>query len=187
MKHLVILACCCLAISARADPCQTTTSKREINRCFETARGCGKAEDSSERLVCYDQIFKSTEQPPSTDDRKPVSRQQAAELPQSTQIAVEDNVIVQQQQNEDFPLSTEIAKKSMEKPLQMQAKIVRLQASPRGMMVITLDNSQVWRENAASTLQYRIGSTVTIKHGVFGSNNLVLEGSNRKVKVKRIE
>lgn len=68
----------------------------------------------------------------------------------------------------------------------MRATIVALRQDPFKVDHITLDNDQVWRESVNTTLIFKVGQTVRIEKGMFGSNMLWIDGIKKRIKVKRI-
>ncbi len=187
IKYPTCLACCFFALAAQADSCQTATGQREIRACFEKARNCAAIAHPSERLSCYDGIHGPT--PPISDSEtmasKPTVETPTAD-PALTPDAKQRRASVARLDDEKFPLNSDAANTPKREPLSMQAKIVKLQKSGQGKMLITLNNDQIWQETRKSSVHYRIGATIVIKAGAFGSNNLTLEGQNRISKVKRI-
>ena len=60
----------------------------------------------------------------------------------------------------------------------------------RGQAVFILDNGQVWRQidgDGAAVRGSVTGSKATIERGLFDSFNLVIEGRNGLIKVRRVE
>ncbi|MDP6264146.1 MAG: hypothetical protein QGG98_02695 [Pseudomonadales bacterium] len=185
IKYPMYLAYCLVAVNVGADSCQTANSERDIRVCLEKARSCGEIVDPFKRLSCYDVIYQPIEP---VADSESKDKQPTAATSRSVPVAEDKKkAIAARPDDEKFPLSRTVAKKPAQERVRMEAKIVKLQKGPRRNMTITLDNDQIWRENAASSLPYRIGATVTIEKGLFGSNDLTLEGQNKKSKVNRIQ
>jgi len=70
------------------------------------------------------------------------------------------------------------------------ATVRQLSRSVRGQAIFILDNGQVWRQIDAddSTVRDSVtGSKATIQRGLLDSFNLVIEGRNGLIKVRRIE
>lgn len=185
IKYSVFLACCFYAVTARGASCQIASNEREIRSCFEKASSCGAMVDPAKRLLCYDELYKPSDQVASSDDSGPKDKPATAATPSAAPVLQDNSGIVAQLDDEKFPINKPAAK--INTRVQMRAKIVKLRKGPRGNMTISFDNNQIWRENEASTLGYRIGSTVIIKKGLLGSNNLTIEGQSRRAKVRRIQ
>lgn len=74
---------------------------------------------------------------------------------------------------------------------EMRANVSKVEFSPTGRFIVTLENGQVWRQLDADTGQARFnkkgGDAVTISRGLLGSYNLVVEGRAMLFKVKRLK
>jgi hypothetical protein len=68
----------------------------------------------------------------------------------------------------------------------LTGKIRALRQAPRGELIFTLDNDQVWRQAEPSpNITFSVGEAVHIEHGAMTSLWLVAD-HGRKTKVKRI-
>lgn len=71
------------------------------------------------------------------------------------------------------------------------AKVTDFALNPYGRFVVFLDNGQIWKQIEGDTDQAHFrkngSETVEISRGVFGSYNLVIDGSGIAYKVKRIK
>ncbi len=77
-------------------------------------------------------------------------------------------------------------------PAQIVASVRELSRTVRGRVLFVLDNGQVWRQLDAddtAVLEPPPGKAlkVTIQHGLLDSYNLVIEGRNSLIKVRRVE
>jgi hypothetical protein len=77
-------------------------------------------------------------------------------------------------------------------PAQIAATVRELSRTVRGRVLFVLDNGQVWRQLDAddtAVLEPPPGQAlkVTIQHGLLDSYNLVIEGRNSLIKVRRVE
>jgi hypothetical protein len=73
---------------------------------------------------------------------------------------------------------------------QVVATVRELSRTVRGQAVFILDNGQVWRQidgDGSAVRDSVTGSKATIERGLFGSFNLVIEGRNGLIKVRRVE
>ena len=80
------------------------------------------------------------------------------------------------------PLPREVA--------QVVATVRELSRTVRGQAIFILDNGQVWRQidgDAAAVRDSVTGSKATIQRGFLDSFDLVIEGRNGLIKVRRIE
>ena len=72
------------------------------------------------------------------------------------------------------------------------APVRELSRTPRGQAIFVLDNGQTWRQLDADDVRVMDpapgrGMRVTIERGAFGSYNLVIEGRNGVIKVRRVQ
>jgi protein-tyrosine-phosphatase len=68
----------------------------------------------------------------------------------------------------------------------LPAKVVALSLAPRGEIIFTLDNRQVWMQaHVEPGKQFSLGDVVRIEHGAMGSYWLAADKA-RKTKVKRV-
>ena len=77
-------------------------------------------------------------------------------------------------------------------PPQLLATVRELSRTVRGRALFVLDNGQVWRQIDAddtNVLEPAPGKAlkVTIQHGLLDSYNMVIEGRNGLIKVRRVE
>lgn len=70
---------------------------------------------------------------------------------------------------------------------EISATVTQVVTQPRGEMVITLDNGQVWAQKVAdSRFHLKAGDQVKIRSGALGAYYLSLGSSDRKTRVSRI-
>jgi hypothetical protein len=67
----------------------------------------------------------------------------------------------------------------------IEARVVRLRESRNGVLLIDLDNGQVWRQEDSVTLLLDVGDVVTISRGALKSFRLTTP-TRRATRVKRI-
>ncbi|MEO0423334.1 MAG: hypothetical protein AAF184_13410 [Pseudomonadota bacterium] len=78
-------------------------------------------------------------------------------------------------------------KKPPEETPQIKAVVAAIAKRRDGLMTITLDNDQVWRQKSVTTLfRLRVGDEVTVKKGRFGGYTLVAPG-RKSTAVTRLE
>lgn len=70
---------------------------------------------------------------------------------------------------------------------QLQATVKSLSRNKMRKLLITLENGHTWRQTEDDTIQLKAGDSVTIEKASFGSFLLSKTGTNRKVRVKRVE
>jgi hypothetical protein len=131
-------------------------------------RKCAQESEQAARLACFDALVttiptvKANEFGLTADiDRK---RQPSAAPVAATQSATENAT-----ENTTLP-----------------GKIVALRLAPRGEIIFTLDNQQVWMQTQVEPgKQFSLGDAVQIEHGAMGSYWLAADKA-RKTRVKRI-
>lgn len=77
-------------------------------------------------------------------------------------------------------------------PAQLTANVREFWRTTRGLAVFVLDNGQTWRQldgDGSRILEPTPGTTlrVTIEHGLLDSYNLMIDGRNGLIKVRRIQ
>lgn len=70
---------------------------------------------------------------------------------------------------------------------QLQATVKSLSRNKMRKLIITLENGHTWRQTEDDSIQLKAGDSVTIEKASFGSFLLSKTGTNRKVRVKRVE
>ena len=75
---------------------------------------------------------------------------------------------------------------------QISATVLELARSPRGRAIFVLDNGQTWRQLDADGTEVREPPAgkpmkVTVERGLLDSYNLVIEGRNGLIKVRRLK
>ena len=163
-----------LATPAHADTARDALA--EIAKCADIA-------DSSERLKCFDAAVpraKSAlaEPAPQAKDKGGILEWFGFSRPQKPQ------------KPEDFGKQ---AQPEPEEITGISATVIEFAKTPRnGKAVFILDNGQVWRQLDADIAQVRDPSTdepmkVRIEIGAIGSYNLMIEGRNGFIKVRRLK
>jgi hypothetical protein len=71
-------------------------------------------------------------------------------------------------------------------PQSVSAKMTGLAQRPHGELVFTLDNGQVWVQQEAAESRIKVGDTITLKPGAFGSYFLY-SPAGRATRVKRVQ
>jgi len=70
---------------------------------------------------------------------------------------------------------------------QLTAKVKSVRTNQERKQVITLENGQIWRQTDNDPIVIKIGHQIIIEKASLGSFLLNIEGSNRKMRVKRVE
>ena len=160
---------------------------------------CAAEMDDTRRLVCFDaevaQLGKesrvggatpvapvaATPTGPTPGAGPSAAASVAAAAPASPATAAESL-----SPEEKFGLRGELKREKLGDLAELSATATAIAAKPRGELVVTLDNGQVWAEIApGSSIRLKVGDRVTIKAGSLGSFFLVAP-NNRSSKVTRL-
>jgi hypothetical protein len=134
---------------------------------------CAAAGDAALRLACYDQLAAKLPVSAATRAQSPPS---AAAVAGTTAPAAEFGV-------NNGPLQ---AKQQAGQPQAMTAVVTKIAQRPRGELVMTLDNGQVWVQNeAAAYFPLKAGDKVEISVGMLDSY-VLWAPFKRSTKVTRI-
>ncbi len=140
---------------------------------------CTAIDSDTERLQCYDKLFVQPGAQP-REQSKAVATVAAADTAASSASTKLD----------DFGLDGRKTAGQVDEPKgpdEMQARIAKLDAQPRGEYVLTLDNGQVWQQKEYDWhLAFSVGDEVIIKRGLMKSYRLQLKDNNRTTPVTRI-
>lgn len=153
---------------------------------------CSKESNSLKRLVCYDRLTQQAKG--YTDVELPrniatgnvnvprVSRSQSPETSESpTTIAVQPRTAEQR-----FGLSEKV--EYQDKDLDVLTLTLQdIKKDPRNKRSFYLENGQVWKQTDDASILIKSGDTAIIEKGLLGAYFLKKEGTNRRVKVKRIK
>lgn len=72
-------------------------------------------------------------------------------------------------------------------PDELPAKVASIRKDRFGDAIITLDNSQTWRQTVGNSFSTASGTDVILEKGVLGAYFMALADGNRSIKVKRVE
>ncbi|MDO6465498.1 hypothetical protein [Pseudoalteromonas carrageenovora] len=161
-----------------------TVTAQEIN--VQALQACSFIENDFNRLLCYDNTVagkpltkpseKKTLTPP-----KPV----ANITPNVSAPVAAVTASAPAAKGDDFGLEhKEITK---DKDENITALVSSVKKAPYGELIISLDNSQEWRQIGSDSLKLKKSDTVVISRGVFNSFLLRKDGQNRSIRVKRTQ
>lgn len=168
-KYVPALSILVLAVAARV----CLAAEPELIGRLEA---CASERDDAQRLVCYDREVAQL---------VPAARKQAAlpapnDAPVNTAIPAEDSFgvygseVARKRGAEDSKTGTELKR--------LTATVTAISQRPRGELIVTLDNGQVWlQKKPQSYFPIRIGDEVTITSGALGSFHLAASGRSTQV------
>ncbi|MDT0595490.1 hypothetical protein [Glaciecola petra] len=153
---------------------------------------CVSVDNDIARLLCYDTLFgrgpakepklvnQKTDKPESLASQKPLApiTDKAAPPPKEPlkTTSVEESFGEEQLKKD----------KVDEGPTEIKATVSTITENSRGLRTFTLVNGQKWREKESSRLKIKVGQEVTLKKGSFSAYFMKKEGSNRTIRVRRI-
>lgn len=145
---------------------------------------CKQLTDNSARLSCYDRLAATFV----SQEASAVVAVPEAAAPTSTPAAVVATPATATPSAEvieaDFGKTQSRPSDQVE---QLQATVKSLSRNKMRKLLITLENGHTWRQTEDDSIQLKAGDSVTIEKASFGSFLLSKTGTNRKVRVKRVE
>jgi hypothetical protein len=167
------VAAACLALAPQLGHAQSD---------LDALRACATEHDDVRRLACYDQAVGVRKRSGPPAEAAPAS---AAREPNATAPVAGPSP------EEQFGYRGAIARKELDEkaaqdpvPDQVEAAVAEVARRPRGELVLTLDNGQVWAQKTADSSRVKVGDRVTIRKASFNSFLLVLP-NNRSTRVVR--
>jgi hypothetical protein len=152
----------------------------------ERLAACSGERDDALRLACYDEVAQlataARKQAAPTDasintktpQSKPESKPESAE----DSFGVYGSEVARKRGAEEGKTGTQLKR--------LTATVTAISKRPRGELVVTLDNGQVWlQKETQSYFPIRIGDEVAITSGALGSFRLAVAG--RSTQVTRIQ
>lgn len=154
----------------------------------ENAGQCADIDNDVLRLECFDQAVRGdgSDTEPRTDGNTPGTQHAEAAEPIHEEHAVQPSEPPSTAEDR-FGLDVETEPGPGEdEPDQIAARISGIELRRFGRRVFTLDNGQIWAEESENRgVWLKVGDSVTIKSGLFGSYRLFGSG-NRSSRVERI-
>jgi hypothetical protein len=178
---------------------------------------CAEQKDSLVRLLCYDEIVEllkkndlDTIKKVGLDVNDPISSSTPSVTPSATSSAtplVEGktanttlNTLSPEKANsvKNNTASTaveEFGSENIESKAEQQAKelnqviftIKSLKKTARGQWNIIFNNGQLWKQASSDTIRLVVGNKVEVSKAALGSYKLKKVGSNRSIRVKRLQ
>jgi hypothetical protein len=166
-------------------------SVHAAERNLQRILACADEAQEARRLACYDREVAGIKDSEIAASRPPASEPNAARsAPPSPPPAATGGA------QDSFGVSgSEVARKrrieeeqstSQAKVSSLTAKVTAVSSRPRGELVLTLDNGQVWAQKKPEAyFPAAVGDAVTINAGALGSYRLV--NGNRSTQVTRVK
>jgi hypothetical protein len=144
----------------------------------DALRACAAERDDARRLACYDQAMG-------------VSKGSTTAAPSATAAAAPTAPVATPEPEAKFGYRGPIARKELDEKARreggfdkLDAAVVEVARRPRGELVVTLDNGQVWSQKTLESARVKAGDRVTIRKASFGSFLMVLP-NNDTIRVAR--
>lgn len=135
----------------------------------QSLQQCAQISNDTQRLACFDQLSASI-----TSASAQVGVAATAATPAAA-AATESAV-------DRFGAKP---KDVVNEPDEIKLTVASIAKSPRGALIITFENGQVWRQAEVERFSLYPGSKVIIKKAALGSFLLQVEGQGRLTRVKR--
>jgi hypothetical protein len=173
----LVLACFAVAV-AFAPALRAQSLQQQV-------RACSTETDDARRLSCYDRAAATLDTSAATGARaapatgSPAKTPATVPAPQSAPASSDAA---------DFGVSEGplAAKRQATGVKEITAVVTSVQVRPRGQLLMTLDNGQVWQQNqAVEYFPLNVGDTVKIRSAALGSY-LLLTPAKRTTKVTRV-
>jgi hypothetical protein len=143
-------------------------------RTTDALLACAKESDDAQRLRCFDAVVVALRKAPAPV--APAAAAAVAPPPAAPAPTAEQK----------FGARGEIKPDKHEALTELTGTVTALGTKPRGELIVTLDNGQVWAEiTTSSKIKLKTGDTVKIERGALGSYSLVAP-NGRSSKVSRI-
>ncbi len=176
MRLLRTFALACIAASASGPASAADEVRAELDACRSLA-------DDAERLACYDRAAARILTQPTAPAPAPASAA-AATAPSGAPATAEDNFGRERAQAaEEAKRRSEAARAAGE----LNAAVAGIATRVDGLLTITLDNGQVWRQvRPDSMFRLKVGDRVKIQPGSMKS--YILSGpTNKSTRVSRVQ
>jgi hypothetical protein len=130
----------------------------------ESIAACTREQDDAQRLACF--------------DRAAAPRAAASKVEAAQSFGVQGSELARNREDPKARPETQ--------PKRMSAKVAAIEKRPRGELVVTLDNGQVWaQKDAGAYFPLKVGDPVAILAGTLGSFRLI--AGKRATAVTRVQ
>jgi len=182
---------------------------------LDRVRACMPQQDDAARLACYDKELGRTAAAPGTAAAPATSAKSgsaataaapasvaAAAAPAAPAAALTTAAVPvtaaappTPAKAADFGMTPELLHKLQARagikappppPESLSAKVAKIGTYRNGLLVVTLDNGQIWEQQESGDAQLAVGEAVKISRGMFGALWMD-DASHRRTRVKRIQ
>ena len=153
----------------------------------EALVACTKIKASDTRLICFDQAMSNI----SLNETKKSDTNLSAAISTASQPDKNAPLILKtpppQNADANFGLEKQKLRESKTQLESISASVILIQELASARKILALDNQQRWQQISSGTFRIKVGDTVVLTRGAFGSFKLKKQGSNRAIKVKRLD
>ncbi len=168
MNFIVKLACCTIGTIFWLVP---PVLAKQLNL-SEKVKVCSEMTSDQARLSCFDQL---------TTKSSPITKSAPQSVQQPAQLSAQQ---IDAFAKEQVKLSkTEQAKELTS----ISATIDKLTKTVHGQWKITFKNGQKWLQKDTTKFSLKVGQRVVLTKGALSAIYLKREGSNKRIKVKRLK
>jgi len=168
----------------------------------ETLLGCSKIGAADERLACYDRVVDAVRGELAPEAPPPGLKASSAAAPRADEPRAEDPPAEdpRSEASEDRTLRERMFGRSesegaralrktygLETPDEINATVSEAKRGGDHLLLLTLDNGQVWKQAETVRFSAHTGDTVQIEAGLAGAYYLRRNGKGRTIRVKRIQ
>jgi len=178
MNRWVVKAACAVLLSGTG---LAFSLARAAQSTSDALVACARETDDARRLRCFDAVVADLRRAPAAPAAA-VAATPSTPQPASPAPTPASSV----SREEKFGARGDLDPDRREGLKEITGKVTEVGARPRGEIVVTLDNGQVWAERAASSkIKVKVGDTVKIESGALGSFVLIAP-NGRSSKVARV-
>ncbi|SET72486.1 hypothetical protein [Thalassotalea agarivorans] len=160
-------------------------------------QACKKINNSLEKLSCYEKLTddlsqSATETASATTAAETVKEADKLPAPTEAEIAApavaatsSSTAAPQAIKEDNFGLEE---KRALEDVIdEISATVTNVKKNPHGLFILYLDNGQTWKQTSSKRFKVKVGDTLIITRGSFGSFRAQRQDSNRTINVKRLK
>jgi hypothetical protein len=153
----------------------------------EALLACIKIESSNQRLICFDQAMANISLNETTKNDMDLSGAISTASQSDKNAAPIVKTTPPQNAKANFGLEKQKLRENKTQLESIDASVVSIQELASAQKVLTLDNQQRWQQISSGTFRIKVGDTLVLTRGAFGSFKLKKQGTNRAIKVKRLD
>ncbi|TQF72485.1 hypothetical protein [Pseudoalteromonas luteoviolacea] len=151
-------------------------------------QSCTTIQNALKRLVCFDDAMAGNQ---NAGNQSAVTNSQQQVVANPTQVtapvtAPVTTSVPAQSAEQKFGLENKVKEKLADID-NLTIEVVKLKESARGVRTFTLANGHVWKQLGSDSFFAKVGDNVTIKRASFNSYLMNKTGSNRSIRVKRLQ